>query len=1038
MNILHITDFHYSGDRRTMNRIIPAIINCIKQSGKQVDFVLFTGDLVYNGNVARHFNEAKEALFDKLCDSLNIQKENVIFCPGNHDIDREQIRYAHENYIKDKVISNNDVNSLYRGKVNDKFISNDLLEPLTNYNTFLRSYHTNGALNTFGKLHSVHYRMYKDQKVAFICLYTPWLCNLDKAGVGNDYSNLLFPSDVFSDVEMSLDKDVSKKIVLMHHPLSYLKDFNAYEIENQLYENYDMLFVGHVHKMSNVVRHTGSNGIYEHTSKASLSNKETLGCTFIENDDIGTNIFNVSEITYIKDSDECHWGQTVVVTIPIGSEKDDLNRIRRKLYDKINIEKENADNLLLLKEKDGGKDFLSSYNPPLIRSSKENTSSQTVGTVVSLSDIFTAQNHIIILGKDKCGKSSLLRRIQLEYLMSYTTYNKVPLFLDAKEEESKVDDNYNVPSILKSYIGINTRLVNDLLASNQLVLLVDNYRPGTAVSNYLEKFCDDYPSTLIIAVGEETISTNYEIGNLKFGSQYGVTLLFFNDLRKKEIIQYTERQLSGETNKLQIQEKILKLCQQMELPYNYWTISLFLLIHHKASDAYSKNLYFVLDVCVDEIFDKKKILIEKWQVNYNQLKAICASLATFLFEEHEDDIYSASKDEILEFLKEEFKKNSRINVKPEDVFYFFVSCGLLKMCSNGYYVFRLNGFFEYFLAYQMTQKERFKQDILFNDRKYLAFKNQLEIYSGLRSNDSHFLKFVFEKTVQKCNPLFEHYGRDKDKELINKIDIPNQLEQDSKKIATKALTSVQKAEVEDALEEGVILNSEVHLIQDFDPAQTSIDIISRYLSILSRVFKNIDQVDVDVVNPDSIFKTIINYYCDFSFYIIEELSQRTKSCLAQSEFVDIDEEEAFKLLKLMSNFSPLIAQMEVYDGIGHFSMERMVLDEIELLKADGAHNQYKLFILYFLLFDLNLSGREQLMDEALSFITLPLLRYMMKLKFNYYMAFRSDGDKQLQSIIATKIRQVERLVNNKTDASSIESGISSKKKDALVNKQIKG
>lgn len=1036
MNILHITDFHYNGDRRIMDKIIPTIIKVVKNSGKQIDFIFFTGDLVFNGGVTRHFDEAKAALFDKLCTSLEIRKENVIFCPGNHDIDREQIRYAHDNFIKEKIKSNHDVDLLYKGKAGDKFISGDLLRPLSNYDVFLRSYHPINDSNKIEKLHSIHYRVYKGQKLAFICLYTPWLCNLDKSGEGNDYSNLLFPSEVFSEIETSLDKDVSKKIVLMHHPISFLKDFNAYEIENLLYENYDMLFVGHVHKMSNVTRHTGNNGIYEHTSKASLSKKDTLGCTFIENDDIESNIFRVSEITYIKDSNECHWGQTVIVTIPIGSEKEDLNKIRRKLYEKVAIEKENADNLLLLKQQDGGRDFLSSYNPPLIRNSKENTSNQSVGTMIPLSDIYTTKNHLVILGKDKCGKSSLLRRIQLEYLMSYTAYNRVPLFLDAKEEESKVDDNYSIAIMLRNYVGINKKLTDDLLASNQLVLLVDNYRPGTAVSNYLERFCDEYSNTLIIAVGEETITTNYEIGNLKFGSQYSITLLYFNDLRKKEIIQYTELQLSGEANKGQIQEKILKLCKQMELPYNYWTISLFLLIHHKASDAYSKNLYYVLDVCVDEIFDKKKILIEKWQVTYNQLKAICASLASYLFEYHEQDIYSATKDEILHFLSDECTKNRRITIKPEEIFNFFVSCGLLKAFPNGYYVFRLNGFFEYFLAYQMTQKEDFKQEILSNDRKYLAFKNQLEIYSGLRSNDSSFLKFVFEKTTMKCQPLFCNYSDDKDAELINKIEIPEQLELESKQIATKALTSVQRAEAEDAMDQGAVLNSEVHLIQDIDPTQKSIDVIGRYLSILSRVFKNIDQADADVVNTDSVFKTIINYYCDFSFFIIEELSERTKACLAQSSFLDIDEEETFKLLKLMSNFSPLIAQMEVYDGIGHFSMERMVLDEIEILKRDASHNQYKLFILYFLLFDLNLNGREQLMNDALSLITIPLLRYMMKLKFNYYMAFRTEGDVKLQAIISSKIRQVQKLLDNKMDVSSIESGISGMKKDALVNKQM--
>lgn len=1021
-----------------MDKVVPSIIDCVSKSGKHIDFILFTGDLVFNGGVVRHFEEAKKELYGSLCQDLDVKKENIIFCPGNHDIDRDRIRYAHDSYIKTKIKSNNDVDLLYRGKVSDKFISDDLLAPLTNYNAFLQDYHTPGDNDKIGKLYSIHYRVYNGQKLAFVCLYTPWLCNLDNSGAGNDYSNLLFPEAVFSEIEQTLDKDVNRKIVLMHHPISFLKDFNAYEVENHLYDNYDMLFVGHVHKMSNVVRHTGSNGIYEHTAKASLSKKECLGCSFIENDDIETNIFRVSEITYIKDSDESVFGKSIVVTVPVGSDKDDLNKLRKKLYEKIGVEKDNANNLLLIKQEDGGQDFLSSYNTPLVFRSRDNTSTQTIGSLVPLTDIYDAKNHLIILGKDKCGKSSLLRRIQLEYLMNFTTYNRVPLYLDAKEEESKIDDNYDLAFTLRTYLAINKKLTDVLLSSNQLVLLVDNYRPDTAMSNYLEKFCIVYPKTIIIAVGEETISSDYEIGNLKFGNQFGVTLLYFNELRKKEIIQYTDRQLINVPNKTQIQEKILKLCKQMELPYNYWTISLFLLIHHKASDAYSKNLYYVLDVCVDEIFDKKKILIEKWPVTYNQLKAICAALATDLFENHADKVYSATKDEIIASLRGQIDKNKRFTVKAEDVFKFFVSCGLLKAFPNGYYVFRLNGFFEYFLAYQMTQKEDFKNRILADEKKYLAFKNQLEIYSGLRSSDSQFLKFVFDKTYNRCNPIFGNYSENKDAELISKIAIPARLEQNSRELATHALTSIQKAEVEDAIEEGTVLNSDVHLIKDIDPNQNSIDVIGRYLSILSRVFKNIEEIDEDVISQDKVFKTIVNYYCDFSFYIIEELSEKTKEILAQTDFVDIEEEEAFRLLKLMSNFSPLLAQMEVYDGIGHFSMERMVTDEIKELKQDAANNQYKLFILYFMLFDLTLNGREDMIKEALTIITIPLLRYMMKLKLNYYMAFRTDGDKGLQDMIAKNIRHIQKLIDNKHDVSAIDAGIAGMKKDALVNKQIKG
>lgn len=252
----------------------------------------------------------------------------------------------------------------------------------------------------------------------------------------------------------------------------------------------------------------------------------------------------------------------------------------------------------------------------------------------------------------------------------------------------------------------------------------------------------------------------------------------------------------------------------------------------------------------------------------------------------------------------------------------------------------------------------------------------------------------------------------------------------------EALNSYQKAELEDRMDSNVILNSEVHLIEKIDPNRLDIDVVGRYLSILARVFKNIDDISNSNVNPEQIFRTIIDFYCDYSFFVIEELSQKTEFDIKRESFNSQQEEEAFRILKIMSNFSPLIVQMEFFDGVGHFSMERMVKDEIDRLKEDVENNQYKLFILYFFLFDLSLEKRESLMNEVISFINIPLLRYMMLLKFNYYLAFRSDGNKKLQSILSDKIRKSRRLLDNRVNSTIIEIGISEKKKNSLVNNQI--
>ena len=1039
MNILHISDFHYSGETPLLKKIIPAITSSLKQSGKSVDFILFTGDLVDKGNVKRHFEDAKVALFDKLASELNVAPENIIFTPGNHDIDYGAIRPSLNSYFKGNIKTNKELDKLYLGELPDKFSFQDSLRPLDNYLDFLKKYHTPNDINIVEDLYSIHYRTYNEQKIAFVSVYSPWLCNLDCSGGKNDYGSLLLPEAMFDEIATKLDRDVSKKILLVHHPISFLQGFNSYEIENHIYDEYDMLFIGHIHKMANVSRHNGINGIYEHTTKASLAKKEIMGCTLIQNDDLEDHKFYVQEITYIRDSNECHMGSPIMITIPIGTEKEERSRVRKKVYEKIEIEKVNADNLLLLKKEDSGKDFLASYNTPLIKRSKEDAMSASISAPISMEDLYSCGNSVIVLGKDKCGKTSLLRRIQLELLMNYTSYNKIPLFLDAKEEEHKIDDSYDIYNLLRSYLGTNRKMTAELMESQQLVLLVDNFRPLSGFANYLQNLIKVYPNVLFIAVGEDNCSTSYEISRLELGD-HGCGVLYFHDLRRREIIQYTDQQLSNVINRTEVQERIIKLCKQMELPYNYWTISLFLLIHHKSSDTYSKNLFSILDVCVDEIFGKKKLLLMKSQVTFDQLKSICASLAAYLFEYHESTVYSATEEEILSFLDKTFEDNVRIIITPMAVFQFYVACGMLKLCENNRYTFRLNGFFEYFLACHMTKSESFRDKVLGDDKLYLGFKNQLEIYSGLKHNDSAFLQYVYQKTKDRCSPIFNQYDENKDKELLNKLALPNLLSERCKRISIKnALSSTQRAEVEDIADgDASELKSEVHLIVQYDPNQLSVDLIGRYLMILARVFKNIDEINDTNISGAEIFSNIISYYCDYSFYLIEELSAKAEAGIDENDFSTGDDFVAeLELLKLLSNFSPLITQMEVFDGLGHYTIIRLVKEEIERLKLDSDNNQYKLFILYFLLCDLTLEGSEDIIEDAIRTITkLPILRYMMLLKLNYYLAFRSEDNLPLQQFLAKKIREVKLLLDNKTDASLIDKGIQDSRRSALIHKKI--
>jgi predicted MPP superfamily phosphohydrolase/predicted site-specific integrase-resolvase len=1026
MNILHITDFHYSNESSLQNKVVQAIVNAIKKENVRIDFVFFTGDLVQNGSNSGDFARAQTVLFDELINKLNVQKDNIIFCAGNHDIDRNSIHPATKSYFDANINTEEKLDDFYSKK--SDMIYADTIKPTSNFKNFLSSFHF-GENNIVEDLYSIHFRKINNEQVGIVCLNSAWLSAIDKDKTGNDdKGNLMIPNSLLTEIKKKVI-NTNKKIILIHHPLYFLKDFNFYGIENIIHNEYDLMFSGHVHKVSSVSRYSGSNGIFEHVAKASLSAKENLGCTLIELSEIEENKIIVREISYINESSECHIGNDIIHTIPCGIEKQKTIAFRKKLFDKIIIEKENSSKLLLLRDDEENKDFLTLYNNPVLKKESEGGFDSKNVPIIKFDEIIESPLSYCILGKDKCGKTSLLKKIQLEYLINYSKNSKVPFFFDAKEYESKLDDKFELEQLIRSYFEINKEKVNELLSSDAFLLLVDNYSTNSGIATYLNNFLTQYPKIRYIICTEYNLTRSVDL------FQLGDSIpekLYFHDLRRQEIVLYTERRLSSNQKKEEVQEKIIQLCKQLELPLNYWTVSLLLLIHTKSSNTYSKNLFSILDVCVDEIFGKKQLLIERSRVSFDQLKSICANLAKFLFENCEKNIYSATSDIIIKVINDYISENDRISAKGKDIFNFFLNCGMLKEKENDLYVFRLNGFFEYFLALQMTRENDFKESILLDEGKFLAFKNQLEIYSGFKRDDFDFLNAIYIKTCMKLNPIFAKYDKNKDEELLIRVKEPEKIEDKCRELSVqRTLTTLEKAKIEDVADE-LNINSEVHLIQKINPNNINSELIERYLSILARVYKNSDDIKGNREKLTEIFKIIIDNYCNLGFYIVEEFAQITNEEISVSNDIDLQDFPELDLLRFISNFSPFLSQSLLFDGLGHYNLEQKIKKEIEQLELNVKENQYKLYMLYFLLLDTDLSTNKEYIQKAIDNIKMPLLKYSIFLKLNYYLAFKVGKNKSMQQELSNNIQQAKLNLDKKADIGEIQRNIQERKRLSLI------
>jgi predicted MPP superfamily phosphohydrolase len=120
MKLLHVSNYHYkSGDKDLAGQalLIEKLVEAIKAQDK-IDFILFTGDLVFSGSERRDFDLASDQFLKAISIAANVSKPNVLICAGNHDVDRKKVVEPIKQFfrkIKDsdeltKIVEANDPN----------------------------------------------------------------------------------------------------------------------------------------------------------------------------------------------------------------------------------------------------------------------------------------------------------------------------------------------------------------------------------------------------------------------------------------------------------------------------------------------------------------------------------------------------------------------------------------------------------------------------------------------------------------------------------------------------------------------------------------------------------------------------------------------------------------------------------------------------------------------------------------------------------------------------------------------------------------
>jgi predicted phosphodiesterase len=1004
MNILHITDLHYNSDsyeKFTQGEIIKKLVAKIINQKIEFDLIFFTGDLVFNGSVFEDFEKAKNDFIDQICNTLRFKQENVIFCAGNHDMDRSGLSKSLEEHFELKIKTNDQLYEFFKTQDNDYKTS---IKTTANYNTFIRKYYSNDSLYD---LYSIHKRNIKGEDIGIFSLNSSWR-SVDDFSKGK----LLFPTHLLENGLEEL-KSIKNRFLLMHHPLHWFTDYNKPKLQELIFKNFNVIFTGHVHESEITTHYTKSNGIFINTCPATMTwDKNYLGYSIIKYDTFKSDFAVVSKYKFIDEKDDFEFIDRIEVNVPCGIIKTEQNKLQEKINNKSILELLNSKDLLLSKNFDNENDnlFLDLFNKPKLGLKPREEIDDTIDINSNIFDfnyLMEYKNNYFIFGNDKSGKTSLLKYIQIKHLKDYTTNGIIPFYIDLKNNYS-----LSVFDEIRKYYELSIKNTETLIKKDFL-LLIDNFDINSSYYNNLIEFLDKYENVKFIIASDYytyRVFENYKIDNREYFK------LYLQDVSRKEVRSFLEN------NKFEINdsydnvlEKIISFCKQLELPLNYWTISLILLVHKKQKFDLSKNIYNLLDLCVDEILDKKHMTLRNSKLEFKQLKSLCGNLSLFLLKNNSENIYSKTYLEVLEELDRLIKEDIRVKANPRETLDYLINSGILKN-QDEKVSFRLNGIFEFFIALHMSENKLFRDEIINDDKLYLSFKNEFEICSGILNNDLKFYKKIYNKTETFFNLINQRYFSLGKQDTILKSKVTDKNDVNLKKITQELKTfeplDNEKKDFINDQNNSLSINSELHIKKIYDVENFNPEIFERYISIFTRVFKTMEGIkDLNLLSNSLDF--ILNTYINFGFYLYEEIEQ-------ELEFKDFDESD---ILSLISKILPFISQMTMTENIAHYNIEKVIINKINELKNNHKENQYKLFILYFILMDIDENNIFTYTDDVIELINIGILKYSSIIKFKYYFSFKGKENTKLAQFLKEKIKEAQMKLNSKTDVSSLQSSL---------------
>jgi len=995
-NFLTLSNLLLSEENFDANKksFLDEIVKNLKKDFNSLDFIIITGNFVEKQSLC-DISELYMRVAD-VFSKIGVEENQVIICPGVNEFRSDKVSPIILNAVEN--FEDND-------EIESFVLSEDFdysCRPIERYNQFSEQ-----AYN--GKdLYSAHF--INGNSIGIISINSFWTHS-------NDLNKVVFPLSVLEKAYNEI-KNAESKILISNKPFSCFKRFNKSEVEIFALEKFDVLIVDNITSEQHFI---SEEGILEvEIGKSTGEDLKLLLCKY-----------NIDKKTIIRT--DCNYsikeqnftiGKDIPHTIPSEQQKKNQIKVIKKLQSKYNRYLEIGNELSVNKQ--SNKSFLKKFTNPLLKDypKEKEHHAKKIGENY-YDEILSSNKNYLIFGKDKTGKSSLLIRLAIENIINFKVTNIIPIYINLDEYEYYID-TFDIFSIIRKQMTLSINETKRLKRDYKFRLLLDNFNPAIDQLNQnVLSFLSENDNFSYVVCTDETIVRSFD--EFDYGFQ-NIQRLFIRELERPQIKSLITNSIQEpeDYDINELSDRIIKLFKQHNIPFNFWATSIFIWIIVRTNRNNSKiqNNSELIEIFIEDVIGKRSIANLTIGLTYEQYLEYLAFLAYNLYKFHSDNIYSIDYKKLVIITDEFLGKTRRRNAATEDVIKFIIDRDLLKKTRNGYYTFRLNGVFEYFLARNLIYDKEFLNNILASESGYLSFKNELDLYSGFRDrnkdDDDKFISRIYKKVKLAFNDLNTKYSGNIDKTFSSKVyedGFLGLLFGNDKLSSTiqNSVSSLEKHEefLDMALPVSSGLDQEVKVKREFDEEAEFQESLETHLFILGRVFRNIELkvgVNSEKNQEDEILGFIIQSACHFGFSLMDDMD----------EIKDNESPLPIELMKVLKVISPVVIQDIVYNSIGHRTIDKIVLDRISLLEKTGG-NVLELFVLYFLYVDTDIKNRLEYIDKAIDSVKkITVIRVSILIKLFMYVVTKTYHDKKTTNLLFERIQKVQHLMNPKASKASIE------------------